>query len=107
MLAVVARMMFVVLMPAMVMATVMVPGAKSLAAAKAEAAAEFIADNVPAGAVPAIVMPTVGIAVPLVFVVTPAAWATSARRHELRINFRQRQGGFRRLGRTLYDRCCP
>jgi hypothetical protein len=69
-----------------VVAAVMMPAMPALAAAKADANNQFVADDVPAGAVPAVVVPTVGIAIPHVFDV-------AARGHYLRVDLRQGPAG--------------
>ncbi len=84
-------------MVSVVMAAVVMPATPALTAAPAYAVVEFVADDVPTGAVPAVVIPTVGITVPLVFDV----WAAG---HELRIDLRQRPAGIRRLRLALHDR---
>ena len=84
-------------MVSVVMAAVVMPAMPALTAAPAYAVVEFVADDVPTGAVPAVVIPTVGITVPLVFDV----WAAG---HELRIDLRQRPAGIRRLRLALHDR---
>jgi hypothetical protein len=85
-------------MVSVVMAAVVMPAMPALTAAPACAVVEFVADDVPTGAVPAVVVPTVGITVQLVFVVG------TARGHELRIDLRQRPAGIRRLRLALHDR---
>jgi len=85
-------------MVSVVMAAVVMPAMPALTAAPAYAVVEFVADDVPTGAVPAVVVPTVGITVQLVFVVG------AARGHELRIDLRQRPAGIRRLRLALHDR---
>jgi len=84
-------------MVSVVMAAVVMPATPALTAAPAYAVVEFVADDVPTGAVPAVVIPTVGITVPLVFDV----WAPG---RELRIDLRQRPAGIRRLRLALHDR---
>ena len=84
-------------MVSVVMAAVVMPATPALTAAPAYAVVEFVADDVPTGAVPAVVVPTVGITVPLVFDV----WAPG---RELRIDLRQRPAGIRRLRLALHDR---
>jgi hypothetical protein len=93
MVMIVAMMMVV----AVVVAAVMMPAMPALAAAKADANNQFVADDVPTGAIPAIVVPTVGIAIPHVFDV-------AARGHDLRVDLRQGRAGIRRLRNTLNDR---
>ncbi len=63
-----ASMMFAAVMG---VAAVMMPAVPAFAATETETAAEFIADDVPAGSVPAVVIPTVGIAAPNEFAVAP------------------------------------
>jgi hypothetical protein len=90
----VAMMMIAMMVVAVVVAAMMMPAMPALAAAKADANNQFVADDVPAGAVPAIVVPTVGIAIPHVFDV-------AARGHDLRVDLRQRPAGVGRLRNTL------
>ena len=111
-----------VLLVVMRMAAVMVPVVPALAAAKAEAAAEFVADDVPAGAAPAVVVPAIGMALIDELIVAASSrhsgWRRRrrrsglpkvrivrfARRYELRIDLRQRLGGTQRLRLVLHDR---
>jgi hypothetical protein len=96
---VVAMMVVVVMvvMTAVMVAAVMMPAMPALAAAKADANNQFVADDVPTGAIPAIVVPTVGIAIPHVFDV-------AARGHDLRVDLRQGPAGICRLRNALNDR---
>jgi hypothetical protein len=80
-----------------VVAAVMMPTMPALAAAKADANNQFVADDVPARAIPAIVVPTVGIAIPHVFDV-------AARGHDLRVDLRQGPAGVCRRRDALDDR---
>jgi hypothetical protein len=93
----VAAMTAMMIVVAVAVAAVVMPAIPAFAAAKADADNECFADDVPAGAVPTIVVPTVGIAVPLVFDI-------AARRHDLRIDLRQRPAGIGRLRVALSDR---
>ncbi len=97
MMMVVMIVMTAMMVVAVVVAAVMMPAMPALAAAKADANNQFVADDVPAGAIPAVVVPTVGIAIPHVFDV-------AARGHDLRIDLRQGRAGVRRLRNTLNDR---
>jgi hypothetical protein len=103
-------------------AAVMLPTIPALASAKAKTAAEFVANDVPARAVPAVLIPTVSIAVvfELVIATSPGpdgrrrrrrrsvlakVWVVRlARRHDLRADFRQRPAGIPRLRFVLHDR---
>jgi hypothetical protein len=93
----VAAMTAMMIVVAVAVAAVVMPAIPAFAAAKADADNECVADDVPAWAVPTIVVPTVGIAVPLVFDI-------AARRHDLRIDLRQRPAGIGRLRVALSDR---
>ena len=104
------------------MAAVMMPTVPPLPSAVAKTAAEFVADDVPARAVPAVFVPTVGIAVVLELIIAASSrhsgWRRRrrrsglpkvrivrfARRYELRIDLRQRLGGTQRLRLVLHDR---
>jgi hypothetical protein len=54
----------------MSVAAVMFPAVPAFTAAEAEAATEFITDNVPAGTIPAVVIPPVSLAIGDIAVVT-------------------------------------
>ena len=65
-----AAMMFAAAVVASVrVAAVVMPAVPAFVAAKAKAAAEFVADDVPARAIPAVVIPAVGLALEAVFFV--------------------------------------
>ena len=93
----IVAMMMVVMVVAVVVAAVMMPAMPALAAAKADANNQFGADDVPTRAIPAIVVPTVGIAIPHVFDV-------AARGRDLWVDLRQGPAGICRLRDALNDR---
>jgi signal transduction histidine kinase len=78
-------------------AAVVMPAMPAVAATEADADNEFVADDVPAGAVPTIVVPAVNLAIPNVFDIATC-------RHDLRIDLRQRPAGICRLRIALHDR---
>ncbi len=112
-----------VMIIAMAMAAVMMPAMPALAAAKAEAAPEFEANNIPAGAIPTVVVPAVPVAVPSELLIAPrrrralpdirSTRQVSGRvirisrfavRSDVRIKLRQGQAGVLRLRPAFHDR---
>jgi hypothetical protein len=112
-----------VMIIAVAMAAAMMPAIPALAAAKAEAAPEFEANNIPAGAIPTVVVPAVPVAVPSELLIAPrrrralpdigSTCQVSGRvvrigrfavRSDVRIKLRQGQAGVLRLRPAFHDR---
>ena len=82
---------------AVMVAAVVVPTMPALAATKADTNNKLVADDVPAGTIPAVVVPTVNLAVPNVFDIATC-------RHDLRLDLRQRPADICRRRVALSDR---